>query len=72
MVGERASHWKAAGGIGPAFPAGAGPAERLRSLLGRLSAGERKDALRGLGLLARAASEEMHARHAAASARSRS
>ena len=45
--------------------------ERLRSLLSRLSAGERKDALRGLGLLARAASEEMHAKHAAAAARSR-
>ena len=41
--------------------------ERLRALLSRLSAAERKAALRGRALLARAASEEMHARHAAAS-----
>jgi len=40
--------------------------ERLRALLGRLSAAERREALRGLGLLARAAREEMHARHAVA------
>lgn len=38
---------------------------RVRAMLGRLEPGERRQALRGLALLARAAREEMHAQAAA-------
>ena len=43
---------------------------RVKVMILRLSTGERQDAIRGLGLLARAASEEMHNR-SAKTARSR-
>lgn len=46
--------------------------ELLRAMLGRLSAADRKAALHGLSLLARAAEASMHARHDAASGRRRS
>lgn len=40
--------------------------ERVRAMLRRLSEAELRDALRGLALLARAAQQEMHAKHDAA------